>query len=73
MFLELPAEDVLPEKMPLNLDITAIFAWVSELTNGGSNFKFQEPLLDEQAAWERQRPVLLHLRKITEGWYRRIW
>jgi len=41
----------------LNLDITAMIAYVSALTNGGNNFTFKEPVLCQQAAWERERPV----------------
>ena len=41
----------------LNLDITAMIAYVSALTNGHANHVFQEDILTQQAAWERRRPV----------------
>jgi hypothetical protein len=41
----------------LNLDITAMIAYVSALTNGQANFQFQEKILTQQASWERSRPV----------------
>ena len=41
----------------LNLDITAMIAYVSALTNGHADHEFAEPILAEQAAWERERPV----------------
>lgn len=51
----------------LNVDITTMLAYVSELSNGGSNFRFNEKLLDEQAAAERKEPILPTLDKIFEG------
>ncbi|KAK3926793.1 UPF0415 protein C7orf25-like protein [Frankliniella fusca] len=41
----------------LNLDVTAMIAYVSSLTNGGCHFIFKEPLLTQQAEWERERPA----------------
>ncbi len=42
----------------LNLDITAMIAYVSALTNGHADHTFPgQPVLAEQAAWERHRPV----------------
>lgn len=41
----------------VNLDITAMIAYVSAMTNGRSLFQFREKILNEQAAWERERPV----------------
>ena len=41
----------------LNLDITAMIAYVSATTNGGANFIFKDKLLTEQAEWERKSPV----------------
>lgn len=51
----------------LNLDVTAMIAYVSSLTNGGSNFKFKEPLLTQQAEWERERPAKPLLDKAFKG------
>jgi len=41
----------------VNLDITAMIAYVSALTNGRNGFQFSEKILSEQAEWERQKPV----------------
>ena len=41
----------------LNLDITAMIAYVSALTNGHADHEFTEAILAEQASWERERPV----------------
>ena len=41
----------------LNLDITAMIAYVSALTNGYANYEFQETILSQQAGWERQKPA----------------
>ena len=51
----------------LNLDITAMIAYVSALTNGGHNFIFKEPVLCQQAAWERERPVKALLDSVFSG------
>jgi len=51
----------------LNLDITAMVAYVSALTNGGNNFTFKEPVLCQQAAWERERPVKTLLDSVFSG------
>lgn len=41
----------------LNLDVTTMLAYVSELTNGGAHKKYKEGLLNEQAIIERQKPT----------------
>ncbi|XP_052133433.1 UPF0415 protein C7orf25 homolog [Frankliniella occidentalis] len=51
----------------LNLDVTAMIAYVSSLTNGGCHFKFKEPLLTQQAEWERERPAKPLLDKAFQG------
>ena len=51
----------------LNLDITAMIAYVSALTNGHSDHVFKEPILNEQASWERERPVKPELDRIFRG------
>lgn len=50
-------EDEIVDKSRLNLDITAMIAYVSSLTNDKKEWKFKEKILKEQAEWERQRPV----------------
>lgn len=51
----------------LNLDVTAMIAYVSSLTNGGCQYKFKEPLLTQQAEWERKRPAKPMLDQIFQG------
>ena len=41
----------------LNLDITAMVAYVSALTNGHTQYEFQEFLMNQQAGWERSKPA----------------
>lgn len=41
----------------LNLDITTLIAYVSAMTNGSSHWEYNEPLLTEQARWEREKPI----------------
>lgn len=55
------------EVSKLNLDITTMIAFVSALTNGGSNYEFDDPLLNQQASWERLRPVKPQLDKFFQG------
>ena len=52
------------DETKLNLDITAMIAYVSSLTNGRNMFQFREKILSEQAAWERSNPVKPELDKI---------
>jgi hypothetical protein len=51
----------------LNLDVTAMLAYVSALTNGGCCSEFKEPILNQQAEWERARPVKPVLDRLFEG------
>jgi hypothetical protein len=57
----------------LNLDITAMIAFVSVLTNGCSNFVFKEPILSQQAEWERLRPVKVFLENIFRGQKKKVF
>lgn len=57
MFYCIVSSSDIPETNALNLDITAMIAYVSALTNGQADFDFDEPILRDQAKWERQRPV----------------
>ena len=52
------------DETKLNLDITAMIAYVSSLTNGRNMFQYKEKILSEQAAWERSNPVKPELDKI---------
>ncbi|XP_074107389.1 UPF0415 protein C7orf25 homolog [Cotesia typhae] len=51
----------------LNLDVSTLLAYVSNMTNGRANFDYLEPLLSLQAEWERLRPVKPVLDKIFQG------
>jgi hypothetical protein len=44
-----------------------MIAYVSALTNGHAEYTFREPIMTEQAAWERKRPVKPILDKMFEG------
>lgn len=46
-----------PEIKTLNLDVTAMMAYVSNMTNGHCNYIFKQEVLSQQAAWEVERPV----------------
>ena len=50
-------EDAGIDESRVNLDITAMIAYVSAMTNGRNGFRFKEKILTEQAEWERLRPV----------------
>lgn len=51
----------------LNLDVTTIMAYVSALTSGSFNWKFNEPILTEQAIKESISPVKKYLDEIFVG------
>lgn len=51
----------------INLDITAMIAYVSSTANGGANFVFQDKFLNEQAACERKNPVKKTLDEYFKG------
>lgn len=51
----------------VNLDITAMIAYVSATANGGANFSFQDKFLNEQAACERRNPVKKTLHEYFKG------
>ncbi|XP_031848244.1 UPF0415 protein C7orf25 homolog [Nomia melanderi] len=41
----------------LNLDVSTLLAYVTNMTNGYDQFTYREPLLTQQAEMERKRPV----------------
>ncbi|XP_011702010.1 PREDICTED: UPF0415 protein C7orf25 homolog [Wasmannia auropunctata] len=41
----------------LNLDVSALLAYVTNMTNGYDNYIYREPLLTQQAEMERKRPI----------------
>ncbi|XP_055615477.1 UPF0415 protein C7orf25 homolog [Toxorhynchites rutilus septentrionalis] len=51
----------------LNLDITTLIAYVSAMTNGSSHWEYNEPLLTEQAQWEREKPIKPLLDQLFHG------
>ncbi|XP_026496885.2 UPF0415 protein C7orf25 homolog isoform X1 [Vanessa tameamea] len=51
----------------LNLDVTAMMAYVSNMTNGFCHYVFKQDVLTQQAAWEAERPVKPILEKLFEG------
>ena len=56
----------------LNLDITTLIAYVSELTNGASFYNFKEPLLTEQNNQEKEHPVKPILDQFLDGRHQRL-
>ena len=58
---ESKSESLSMDQSTLNLDITAMIAYVSALTNGQTNYVFKEPILTDQAKRERDNPVKPHL------------
>ena len=51
----------------LNLDITAMVAYVSALTNGYADYTFKESILTDQAARERSHPAKPPLEQLFKG------
>ncbi|RVE44015.1 hypothetical protein evm_011313 [Chilo suppressalis] len=55
------------ELVTLNLDVTAMMAYVSNMTNGHCNYVFKQDVLTQQSAWEAERPVKPILDSLFEG------
>uniref|UniRef100_A0A182W3J7 DUF1308 domain-containing protein n=1 Tax=Anopheles minimus TaxID=112268 RepID=A0A182W3J7_9DIPT len=51
----------------LNVDVTTLIAYCSAMTNGSARWEFKQPLLSEQARWERDKPVKPVLERLFEG------
>ncbi|XP_067635809.1 UPF0415 protein C7orf25 homolog [Eurosta solidaginis] len=51
----------------LNIDITTLLAYISNVCNGSCNWIFLEPILTEQAEKERQTPLKPVLDNLFEG------
>lgn len=51
----------------LNLDVTAMMAYVSNMTNGFCYYAFKQDVLTQQSAWEAERPVKPILERLFEG------
>lgn len=41
----------------LNLDVSALLAYVTNMANGYNNYVYREPLLTQQAEMEKKRPI----------------
>lgn len=50
----------------LNLDVSALLAYVTNMTNGYDHFVYREPLLTQQAEMERKNPVKPILEKLFQ-------
>lgn len=49
---------ILPTEIRLlNLDVSALLAYVTNMSNGYNNYVYREPLLTQQAEMERKRPI----------------
>ena len=59
-------EDQLMPKT-LNIDVSTMLAYISELSNGGINYRFGEQLLEDQATVERKEPIKPVLDKILDS------
>lgn len=51
----------------LNLDVSTLLAYVTNMTNGYNHFIYREPLLTQQAEMERKRPVKPILENLFKG------
>lgn len=51
----------------LNLDVSTMMAYVSALTNGGTDFIFQEKILTEHAEMEKKNPIKIYLDHLFKG------
>ncbi|XP_046850841.1 UPF0415 protein C7orf25 homolog [Xenia sp. Carnegie-2017] len=60
-------EPAVPECQKVNLDVTAMIALVSSMTNGSCHFQFEDQILTEQAEKEREKPVLTQLNAMLQG------
>lgn len=51
----------------LNLDVSTLLAYVTNMTNGYDHFIYREPLLTQQAEMERKNPVKPVLENLFKG------
>ncbi|XP_041971283.1 UPF0415 protein C7orf25 homolog [Aricia agestis] len=51
----------------LNLDVTTMMAYVSNMTNGHCYYVFKQDVLTQQSHWEAQRPVKPVLQELFKG------
>lgn len=65
--LETNDQEAISRVDTLNLDVTTMLAYISAMTNGSNNWEYQEPILTEQALWERQNPVKAELDRVFTG------
>lgn len=64
---DVPSGKEHPEINTLNLDVTAMMAYVSNMTNGHCDYVFKQKVLTEQCEWEAARPVKPVLERLFEG------
>ena len=56
-----------PDIKKVNLDVTTLIVLVSNVCHGHCNYHFEEEILNQQAASERQKPVLPLIQEFLEG------
>ena len=56
-----------PDIHKVNLDVTTMIVLVSNVCHGECNYTFQEDILNQQAANERERPVLPSIHAFLKG------
>lgn len=56
-----------PEINTLNLDVTTMMAYISNMTNGHCKYVFKQEVLTQQSEWESERPVKPVLEQLFEG------
>ncbi|GAB6031300.1 hypothetical protein CHUAL_009097 [Chamberlinius hualienensis] len=64
-----PLTEISDRISKLNLDVSTMMAYVSSLTNGGTEFIFQEKILTEHAEMEKKNPIKIYLDRIFKGSY----
>lgn len=57
---------IVAENGNIFLDITAMVAYVSSMTNGGAYFRFPRAIYNQQAEWERMSPAKPTLEKLFQ-------
>ena len=51
----------------VNMDVSSLVAWSSQMIRGGAQYKYQDFILEQQAAGERATPTLPQLEALTKG------
>lgn len=66
-YLDSEIENLKSNNDTINIDITTMIAYVSELSNGGTKSVFNDKFLDMQAEEERSNPIIKVIDQILEG------